>query len=755
MRQPFPSSASSVSSASSPRSPASRPALGLAVALTLALALTSPSPVALSRSPRGAHAVDSVRIVNAGSLDGRDVTDKLATTESPKFLGLFRGLFFDYEIFDASMLQRDLARVERTYRGHGFLEAHARAARVIHRSNDHVRVEIAVDEGPATVDRDLRIDGLEGLPAAVAADVRAAANGALSRGARFEEDAYAKAKTTVLRALTDRGYAYATVKADAQADLTGHAIDYVFTVQAGPQAVFGAVTLVQNKDPSKKGASVTLDEAPLRRALNINPGERYSTAAIQAATQALLDLEVLSSVEIVPTLADPPAPVVPLIVRLQPGKMHSLRLGGGLELDEIKAELHGLVGWEDHDFLGDLRDFNIDFKPGVVLYPMRVDNFVKPTNPLPEERLRLQLKQPGFIEPRTTLIAQPEGNVFPMLVAPDPASDQPVLGYGELKETVGLERRFGRHVLVRLSHTFQSEFPFAYTTIPLTQQTPAVLLSYPQLFTQLDLRDDPIHTHSGIYLSNEVSLAGGPFGGSASDVRIQPEARGYIPIARGITFAARGSLGFLFASNYGDYVQNHLSEGLEPNGASNSRLYRAVDRDIEIVYFRGFFSGGPSSNRGYPLRGIAPHGIVPFLSPVTLQAQQAASQGHTLSCVPNQPGYDPTRCEIPIGGFTLWEASVEVRFDISGPLGMAVFCDSGDVAPGQAQIRLDHLHLSCGAGARYDTPVGPIRLDLGYRLPGLQVLGSQTAAQQLEDGVPPNYFNVVPIALSFGIGETF
>jgi len=762
----------------------------LAVAVAGALLLSGCATI-----PEGRSAIDSVAIVNAGALDGRDVAEKLATTESPRFLGLFPGLFYEYEIFDAAMLQRDLARVERYYRGHGFLEAHARAGRVVHERNDHVRIEIVVDPGPPTVDRNLRIDGLDELPRTIADDVREAAAKALPPGTRFEEDAYAKAQTRIARALTDRGYAYATLKADAQADLSAHAIDYVFTVHAGPPAVFGPVTLVQDADPSNKGcpeprpdigtacsqpnlscsygackggialqctgglwqqeATACLDEAPLQRALHIHPGEPYSKSAIEAATQALLDLEVLSAVQIVPALPDPPASVVPLTVYVQPGKMHSIRLGGGFEFDEIKTELHGLVGWEDHNFFGDLRDFTVEFKPGVVLYPMRSDNIVKPTNPLPEERTRLNLKQPGFIEPRTTLFVQPEGNVFPMLVAPDPASDQPVLGYGELKGTIGVERRFGKHVLVRLGETVQSEFPFAYTSLQLTQQVPPIVLTYPQLITQLDLRDDPIHTHSGIFLSNDVSVASGPYLGYASDVRVQPEARGYIPITRHITFAARATVGFLFAFNYGDYVQNHLQDTLDPNSVSSQRLYQVVDRDIEIVYFRGFFGGGPSSNRGYPLRGIAPHGVVPFLSPATLAAQQAASTGKTLSCVPGQPGYNPTTCEIPVGGFTMWEGSIEVRFDISGPLGTTLFCDTGDVAPGEVQLRFNHLDLSCGAGARYDTPVGAIRLDLAYRIPGLQVIGSETAAQQREDGTAPLYFNTIPIALAFGIGETF
>jgi outer membrane protein insertion porin family/translocation and assembly module TamA len=384
---------------------------------------------------------------------------------------------------------------------------------------------------------------------------------------------------------------------------------------------------------------------------------------------------------------------------------------------------------------------------------MRVNYITPPAiNPLPEERLRLTLRQPAFLEPRTTLLVQPEGNVFPMLVAPNPPTTEPVLGYGEVKAAVGAERRFGRHFLIQLTQVFQSEFPFHYTSLPLTAPTPAVILSYPHLVTTLDFRDDPIHTHSGFYV-----------GGSASDVRLLPEVRGYVPIVRGVTFATRGSLGLLFASNYGDYVQNHLSRTLAPSVAPNNGLYGAVDRDIEIVYFRGFFSGGPSSNRGYPLRGIAPYGVVPFLSPATLQAQQqvAASKGGGLSCIPGQPGYNAAECLIPIGGFTLWEASAEVRFDISGPLGAATFCDAGDAAPGQAQIRLTHLHLSCGAGGRYDTPVGAIRLDIAYRIPPLQVLGyaneEAAASADPRNGVPPTLFgwNNVPVALSFGIGESF
>ncbi len=111
---------------------------------------------------------------------------------------------------------------------------------------------------------------------------------------------------------------------------------------------------------------------------------------------------------------------------------------------------------------------------------------------------------------------------------------------------------------------------------------------------------------------------------------------------------------------------------------------------------------------------------------------------------------NPT-CELPLGGFTLWEASLELRFPLAGALTGAAFTDTSDVSDKKVDFRLNRPRLSVGLGARYDTPVGPIRFDAGYRVPGLQ--GPSGAA----DEVPSTTFlyKHIPIALSFGIGEAF
>jgi outer membrane protein insertion porin family/translocation and assembly module TamA len=294
----------------------------------------------------------------------------------------------------------------------------------------------------------------------------------------------------------------------------------------------------------------------------------------------------------------------------------------------------------------------VEVKPGVVLFPTRIDHVVAPSRLLPEERLKLQLKQPGFIEARTNLYVRPEFNIFPLLVRSDESAEA-ILGYRELKAGTWLDRSYGKFYS-SVGYNLQVENPFTYKG-PLDGDLSTLVLSYPEINARLDFRDDRVHPHKGAYLAANFQIAGRPFGGDARDVKVQPEVRTYLPLASKVTFATRASIGFLFPRNYGDVVENHLSEATTPA----NRAERV--RDIEIVFFRGFYSGGPSSHRGYPTRGIAPHGVVPFLNPTTLSQQVATS------CDPSAADFDANRCAIPIGGFTLWEFSNELRFQVAGP----------------------------------------------------------------------------------------
>lgn len=686
-----------------------------AVALTLALG--SLGGLGCASIPQGTAAVDAVSVEGTDAISSSDVEEKLATAPSPKFFGLFRGIIYDYEIFDRSVVQRDLERVERYYRARGYYEAQARAGRIHYKDPRHVEVTIEVEEGKPVLTREARIDGIEGLSRRDARAVRSALKQLVKIGEPFEEEPYAKAEAAMKRALTDRGYAWAKVERRADVDLPGHYARLYFTARVGPKATFG---------PVKIDGLGELPEPPVQRAIDIEAGKPYSTSSLDDAQQAVLNLGTFSSVEITPELPEPPPAnaVVPLRVHVQVQKLKSVVLGGGIELDAIRTQAHLHVGWEHKNLFGGFRHFTVDFKPGLDLYPTRLPRFQAPTTVLMEERLRAEFRQPGFIEARTNGVISQELNTYPLLLTTNVDPKAPVLGFLEYKGSIGLDRTLWK-LFGSPTYNLQWNNPFVYYQGTRDPDLQPIIVSYIDLLGHFDLRDDRIKPHKGIYLQNDLQFAG--LGGDARDVRIQPEARGYLPIGKHVTLAARATMGFVFPFNYGKAPK--AAADSQPGDPGRAEAIR----DIELIYLRGFFSGGPSSNRGYALRSVGPHGVVPFLSS-GVGASSASCGGET--------------CKAPLGGLSLWEASLELRFPILGPLSGSVFCDGSDVSPDQLSIRAGYPHLSCGPGLRYDTPIGPVRVDIGFRLPGLQ------APSGVVEGDPGTIFGI-PAALAFGIGEAF
>ena len=68
----------------------------------------------------------------------------------------------------------------------------------------------------------------------------------------------------------------------------------------------------------------------------------------------------------------------------------------------------------------------------------------------------------------------------------------------------------------------------------------------------------------------------------------------------------------------------------------------------------------------------------------------------------------------------------EVRVPIWGKLGGVIFLDGGNVWTKPWDFNTNDLYYDVGPGLRYNTPIGPIRVDFGYqlnRIPGLLVNG--------------------------------
>lgn len=692
--------------------------LGSATLVASCLALVS----ACTAVPPGRVGIADVDVVGTKHVDEDDVLAKIATTKTPRFLGVLRGVVHEYEVFDPLVLERDRERIERMFRAKGYYRA--RVLRTdVDKHGDLVDVTFYVEEGPPTRIREVTLSGVSTLPAPLRETVDDQVRRALPRGAPLDEDAFRKLEKSLERQLTDAGYAYAEVTRSAEVNVRTGDVVAEMRARPGPLSTFGEVQIVG------------LGEVPedrIRPLIDIEPGDRFSTEAIEEVKAELVALNLFSVVEVEPLRGEPGDPVR-VRVRAEPANLRTIRLGGGVRLDTIKSDFHFLAGWEDRNFVGGMRQFSVDVRPGLVLYPLRIDNWVAPTAVLPEGRLDISLRQPGFIEGHTTGFVRPGGKVFAVLLKTTVDPDDPVIGYAEPSGSIGLERSFWR-ALLRLSVNGQVDVPFAYQG-DLDPSLETLTITYPELEVTLDLRDDPIQPKIGAFIS--ASFQAGVLG-DAQDVRVRPEVRGYLPLHPRVVLAARTGAGMLFPFSYGETFLDQLGS---PTPATTAEEVR----DLQLVFFRGFFAGGPNSNRGYPPNTISPHGVVPYLSPI------ASAQAVVTACDVNDPAYDPARCSIPIGGLTLWEASLELRFLVADILSVAAFCDAADVAPGTLDFRFNHPHFSCGGGLRFLTPVGPVRLDVGYRIPGAQF---PEGVNPRVEGDPGTILGA-PIAISFGIGEAY
>jgi translocation and assembly module TamA len=72
----------------------------------------------------------------------------------------------------------------------------------------------------------------------------------------------------------------------------------------------------------------------------------------------------------------------------------------------------------------------------------------------------------------------------------------------------------------------------------------------------------------------------------------------------------------------------------------------------------------------------------------------------------------------PLGGRSLFEAAVEMRYRASETIGLAAFVDSGTVYDSMFPDFSEELRVGAGVGLRYYTPLGPFRFDVAMPVNG-------------------------------------
>ena len=137
-----------------------------------------------------------------------------------------------------------------------------------------------------------------------------------------------------------------------------------------------------------------------------------------------------------------------------------------------------------------------------------------------------------------------------------------------------------------------------------------------------------------------------------------------------------------------------------------------------------FYAGGAQSVRGFGENQLGPRILT--IAPEDLRGRKDSAGVVTYKrcppptpihlCSPNADSlFDRYFQPRPTGGNSVFEASAEWRFPVWRQLGGAVFVDGGVVGAGALhKFAKGNAAITPGAGVRYYSPVGPIRIDVGF-----------------------------------------
>jgi outer membrane protein insertion porin family len=179
-----------------------------------------------------------------------------------------------------------------------------------------------------------------------------------------------------------------------------------------------------------------------------------------------------------------------------------------------------------------------------------------------------------------------------------------------------------------------------------------------------DRRNDPLNPTGGSFSTTTFQVANGIFGSELDFTSLFNQSSFYFPVRSGVLATS-----FRFGWNH-------------PYGRTAEF---APGQRQQLPATERYFAGGSTTLRGFSLDLARPSSMLDL-------------QGGNVMTIGNVEYRIPLR-NLPLGG-----------------LGGALFYDTGNVFPKIADVHLSEFTHTVGFGFRYQTPVGPARLDFGFNL---------------------------------------
>ena len=683
-----------------------------------------PAPAGAQEEPE--PIVAELRILGNETFPDREIRRAIYTEPSECksfFLKPFCafGAFRERRAFEPREFQLDVARIKLFYWRRGYRETQVDTA-VRHRGRE-VAVTFRIDEGDPIQVRTLTLSGLEGIVPDTAGLRRRLA---LQVGEAFSELEVETARSQIERVVRNRGYAHAEVLLDAfLPNEDPHAAEVTFRTEPGPRTTIGAIHVNRTERVEPK---------VVRRLLTFRPGDLYREDEFLRSQRRLYSVALFEYAEVTPQLEERDS-IADIWVRVSEGKVHAVREGLGVsnaECFQVEAS------WAHRNFLGSARRLELRGALSNLLTPQLAGDFPCGEAGDPSDRespfnrpnwiLRADFRQPWFIS---------SANVLRLGLFAERQSLPAIFVRRNFGGDAALERQLGPRTALTLAYRaerdeldegsgglfFCGNFGFCLPQ-DIRELSQPRWLSWFSLSLTRDRTDAVFNPSRGYLARFEIEHASRFTLSDYAYYRAWADVSVYTPLADGV-FAARLRPGWVRSIGRG----LELDEGDPRPGGP------------EVVHpFKRFYAGGANTIRGFGQNLTGP--LLLFLPrPDTLlalgcdesQIDSTTSVWNGCDAAALSPGAFDAR---PLGGTVSLVGNFELRFPLVGQRWSgALFVDWGGVWQDADEFQrslerglVRDLVWTPGLGIRYLSPIGPLRIDVGYNSIGPRLFPVVTEA---------------------------
>lgn len=608
--------------------------------------------------------------------------------ESDELLGLV-GLE-PGEPFVQGSLDVALASVRNAYRARGFSRAAVQG--IVSEvdgseggdADQRVRVAINVTEGPRTLIGDVTFEGSE-----VFAGDRLRALITLTPGQPFTENAVLADRDRIDLEYRNLGYESIVVESSATLVDGDTRADVRFLIVEGPQVLVDHVIVVGNR---------RISADTIERELLLRPGQPLGYAALIESRARLSALGLFRRVTI-EEVTHPGEAGRDILVRVEEAPPTTLDYGGGVEggtrlrptgeggQAEERFELapRGFFGIGRRNMWGKNRSVNlftrVSLRARDIVLDESGERFDQPATGsgygLNEYRVYGTFREPRvFNTPAEVLLT----GIVDRAIR---SSFNFITREARAELGLRLSPRYSVAGRYSFEHTRLFDERFTEEEKPLIDRVfPQVRLSKFSVSLIRDTRNDALQPERGLFIVTDADLAARAVGSEVGFVKTYLQAFSYhrLPLRRRMVLALGARIGA--AHGFAREVARLDENGGPVLDGSGQPI---VDVVQDLPASERFFAGGDSTVRGFSLDRLGSR--------------------ETIS----EAGF-------PTGGNGVVVLNAEMRVGVLAALDAVTFLDAGNVFPRASSINMTNLRPAAGFGIHYRSPVGPVRVELGFNL---------------------------------------